>query len=252
MDSYAQAVLEKFEGWLRMERGLAAASVQTYVRHSGVFMEWLTGPAESSVVDLDARQVVRFVAWNADRGYSQNYLITRHNALRCFLRFLQRQGLTGRSMAAQVDALLSCFDPSTAVGLRDKAMVLLMARLGLRRVEVARLRLEDVDWRFRTLTLPRSLHHRAQALQADQLRRRRGYRPFQSQGRDRPGRCASSAAYACHQPSGVRVGVGRYRAGAQTRQCVGYGHLRQGGLWPARRVGPAMARKPSGTASSPA
>ncbi len=45
-----------------------------------------------------------------------------------------------------VTALLACCDRSTAVGLRDLA-VLLLARLGLRAAEVARLRLEDVDWR---------------------------------------------------------------------------------------------------------
>lgn len=89
MDSSAQAVLGKFEARLRLERGLAATIVQRYVRHKGVFMERLPGPTESSLEALDARQVVHFVAWNADRGYSHNYLITRHNALRCFLRFPQ-------------------------------------------------------------------------------------------------------------------------------------------------------------------
>ncbi len=173
MDSYAQAILRKFEDWLRLERGLAAASVRTYVMHAVVFVDWLSVQAGASLTVLNARLVVRFVKFNAERGYSFNYLITRHNALRCFLRFLHGQGLVGQSLdgavppvagwklssiprgleAAQVEALLGCFDVSTAAGLRDRAMVVLMARLGLRRIEVARLCLDDVDWRAGALTL---------------------------------------------------------------------------------------------------
>jgi site-specific recombinase XerD len=183
MDSHTQAILRKFEEWLRSERGLAAASVRTYVMHAGVFVDWLSVQAGASLTVLDARLVVRFVKWNAERGYSFNYLITRHNALRCFLRFLHSQGIIGQSLAgavppvagwklssiprgleaAQVEALLGCFDVSTATGLRDRAMVLLMARLGLRRIEVARLRLDDVDWRSGTLTLS------GKAMQVEQM-----------------------------------------------------------------------------------
>ena len=48
---------------------------------------------------------------------------------------------------AQVDLLLASCDVSTASGLRDRAILALLARLGLRAGEVAALRLRDVDWR---------------------------------------------------------------------------------------------------------
>ncbi len=117
--------------------------------------------------------MVRFVAFNADRGYSRNYLKSRHRALRTFLRFLHVHGMNGRLLSgavppvatwslstvprgaeqAQVQALLASFDLATATGLRDRAIVLMMARLGLRCIEVARLRFGDIDWHAGTFTV---------------------------------------------------------------------------------------------------
>src|SRR5699024_9205933 len=48
--------------------------------------------------------------------------------------------------AEQVGALLSVCDPLTILGARDRAVVTLLARLGLRAGEAARLLLEDIDW----------------------------------------------------------------------------------------------------------
>ena len=89
------------------------------------------------------------------------------SALRALLRFLHLQGylpwpLVGAVPAAarwrrrlpsralppgQVAQLLDACDDHSAVGRRDRAVLLLMARLGLRAGEVAALRLEDIDWR---------------------------------------------------------------------------------------------------------
>jgi site-specific recombinase XerD len=87
--------------------------------------------------------------------------------LRAVLRFLYLQDLTPLQLetavlpvggwrlatlpptmkAADVQLLLDSCDRSTAVGVRDLAIMTLVARLGLRSVEVARLELQDVDWR---------------------------------------------------------------------------------------------------------
>ncbi len=88
--------------------------------------------------------------------------------LRSVLRFLYLQGLTGLSLGASVPAvggwcfatlppagtsaedvqlLFDSFDRSTLVGVRDFAIVMLVSRLGLRSIEVARMELRDVDWR---------------------------------------------------------------------------------------------------------
>jgi integrase len=49
--------------------------------------------------------------------------------------------------AAQVAAIVDSCDRGTVAGRRDLAILLLLVRLGMRRGEVARLRLDDIDWR---------------------------------------------------------------------------------------------------------
>jgi integrase len=87
-------------------------------------------------------------------------------ALRSFLRFLHYQGLMRTDLASVVPAVaqrrmsdlpkhlpaaavhqvLNQCEQTTPVGKRDYAILLLLARLGLRACEVAALRLEDIDW----------------------------------------------------------------------------------------------------------
>ena len=54
---------------------------------------------------------------------------------------------------AHADALLAACDRRTATGRRDYAVILVLLRLGLRAGEVARLRLEDLDWRAGQVTV---------------------------------------------------------------------------------------------------
>jgi site-specific recombinase XerD len=87
--------------------------------------------------------------------------------LRSLLRFLFVRGFTNLALAesvpsvagwkdteipqlmprSDVERLIACCDKCTLDGARDVAMLLLLARLGLRSVEVARLELSDLDWR---------------------------------------------------------------------------------------------------------
>jgi integrase len=55
--------------------------------------------------------------------------------------------------AEQVAALLAVCDPATAIGARDRAVVMVLVRLGLRAGEVAGLRLDDIDWANGRLTV---------------------------------------------------------------------------------------------------
>ena len=89
------------------------------------------------------------------------------SSLRGLLRFLLVEGLVGEDLTAAVPRLpawslvalpkalpaehaarivASC-DRSTAAGCRDYAILMLLARMGLRGCEIARLLLEDLDWR---------------------------------------------------------------------------------------------------------
>jgi site-specific recombinase XerD len=94
-------------------------------------------------------------------------------ALRSLLRFLRMKGYCDEKLERAIPAVahwrmatlprcldeqqlkraLETFDPRTPCGLRDRAMVLCLATLGLRPRELAELQLEDIDWRGGTLRL---------------------------------------------------------------------------------------------------
>jgi integrase len=93
--------------------------------------------------------------------------------LRALLRFLHLRGLTERSLAesipgvagwrdptipatmlqADIERLVTSCDRTSIDGVRDRAMLLLLARLGVRSIEIARLQLDDLDWRAGDLLL---------------------------------------------------------------------------------------------------
>jgi integrase/recombinase XerD len=94
-------------------------------------------------------------------------------ALRSLLRFLHVDGVIGVPLAAavpspaghalaglpraleagQVAAMLASCDPATATGRRDRAVLLLLSRMGLRAGEAAALGLDDIDWRRGEITV---------------------------------------------------------------------------------------------------
>ena len=69
-------------------------------------------------------------------------------------------GVPRRLAAAEVQALLASCDRATASGKRDLAILLLLARMGLRAAEVAGLELDDFDWRAGELTVRGKAGHR--------------------------------------------------------------------------------------------
>ena len=114
---------------------------------------------------LCAGDVVRFVQRQAPRLHLKRAKLLT-SALRSFLRYARYRGEVTLDLAAavpvvanwsmpsipraigadQVRQLLASIDRRTAIGRRDYAIVLLLARLGLRSGEVAFLELDDIDW----------------------------------------------------------------------------------------------------------
>jgi len=161
------ALLGQYRSWLVQERGLAATTVLRYENTARRFLreQALVGdvfdPADLTGVDINVfllRECGRVSAGSAKGCVAE---------LRSVLRFLYLQGITPLRLgtavppvggwrlatlpptmtAADVELLLDSCDRSTAIGVRDFAMMTLVARLGLRSIEVARLELRDVDWR---------------------------------------------------------------------------------------------------------
>jgi site-specific recombinase XerD len=159
-----EAMLAGFEHYLLAERGLAAGTVRGYVDHARRFLEQLRPGTE--LADVSAAEVTTAVL---DRSVAVSVSATQNfvSGLRAFLRFGVIEGLvsvdlsqaalpvTGRRRStlpagittADARALLNSCDRRSALGRRDYALIITLLRLGLRRSEVARLRLDDIDWR---------------------------------------------------------------------------------------------------------
>lgn len=162
------ALLGRYRCWMVGERGLAAATVLRYENTARRFLQEQASPGEVfepaglTGVDINAfllRECGRVSAGSAKGRVAE---------LRSILRFLYLQGITALPLGtavppvggwrlatlpppamtgADVQRLLDCCDRASVVGIRDSAIMMLIARLGLRSIEVARLQLGDVDWR---------------------------------------------------------------------------------------------------------
>jgi integrase/recombinase XerD len=170
--SAVEELLERYRRYLLLERVLTVESARVYVTAIRPFVE---GFAVGDVVELKgvmAADVSAFVLAEAQRrrGTSIYSVVT---ALRSLLRFLHLQGLIEGSLTGAVpgvgawrgaglprplerdelERMLAGCDRRTGVGRRDFAIVLLMGRLGLRCGEIARLTLDEIDWRAGAITI---------------------------------------------------------------------------------------------------
>ena len=159
-------VIAGFRVWLRKHRGAAAPTIRLYARDAGRLMTAL-GDDPGCWNATDIRDVFMERAGRIGKG-SVEKLIT---GLRAFLRYLAAQGLCRADLdkavpgyacwrlaelpryltAEQMDRLLAASDGDAPGHRRDRAMLLLLARLGLRAGDVAQLRLTDIEWETGTL-----------------------------------------------------------------------------------------------------
>ena len=165
-DTAADELIEIFKSYLITERGLATATVSSYVSVARLFLFGRSPIGGVDLVGLTAGEVTGFVlAETSDRSVGSAQFVAC--GLRAFLRFAYVTGRTAtkldaavpkiaswrlagvpRSIShAEVEALLASCDRRTRFGRRDYAALVLMVRLGLRVGEVADLGLDDVDWR---------------------------------------------------------------------------------------------------------
>lgn len=163
-DTASGALLASFHRYLLNERGLAASTAAAYVTRASRFLcGYVTDGNVSLLSAGTVTQAVLDESMTRGVGSVQFFVV----AVRAFVTFCRLEGLvdvdltaaapaiTGRrapvlpqDMAPEdAAALLASCDHDEIIGLRDYAVLLVLLRLGLRAGEVARLRLEDVDWR---------------------------------------------------------------------------------------------------------
>ena len=154
-------ILALYRGYLATERGLAESSISGNMRVAENFCSRQGRPLE----ELSAAGVTAYIVWICARsslGWSKKTVY----ALASFLRFLHVSGVTAQPLDLALPKvaghrqnlpcelgeddfarLLEGCDFTRDVGLRDSAILTVLWRLGLRRSEVAGLRVDDIDWR---------------------------------------------------------------------------------------------------------
>jgi integrase/recombinase XerD len=162
----AQRLAEEFRLYLERERRLAPATVFSYLLYVGRFLSQCFADRSVRFDRLRADDIVCFVQREAARLHHPKRAKLMTTALRSLLQYARYRGLisidlrgsvpsvANWSMASipralssdQVQRLLSHCDRHTAVGRRNWAILLLLARLGLRAGEIIELTLEDLDW----------------------------------------------------------------------------------------------------------
>jgi integrase/recombinase XerD len=162
LPSAGELLLSSFERYLLVGRGLAAGTVAGYLAHAERFLAGLPAGGLLEISAAEVSQAVLRVSASVAAATAQNFI----SGLRAFLRFLFLEGFVGvdlsqaalavqrrrsslpRGLArSEIQAILTSCDRRSALGRRDYAVVILLVRLGLRRAEVAALRLDDIDWR---------------------------------------------------------------------------------------------------------
>jgi site-specific recombinase XerD len=174
-------LLRDFTAWMEDERGLAALTVTSRLLSARRFLKWygaLGRPFTAvHLTDIDA-----YLNACAQRGWSRCTIATETGVLRAFFQHAGRRGWCPAAIAGgikgprlycqenlpqgpsweNVERLLSSLNTDDPCDIRDLPMLMLCAIYGLRPIEVARLRLEDLDWENDQILVRRRKVNKAQ------------------------------------------------------------------------------------------
>jgi site-specific recombinase XerD len=175
-----EALLERYRSYLAVERGLAASTVRGYATTVRPFLEARAIGDRLDLDDVTAADVTAFVVASC-RVRRGREVVT---AMRSLLGFLAVQGIVGGALSAavpsvahwrlaglpatlgpgQAQLLLDSCDRTAVIGRRDRAILVLLVRMGLRSGEVAALVLDDIDWHAGEITVSNGKRGRRERL----------------------------------------------------------------------------------------
>lgn len=171
-DSQLHGIECDFGQYLEKERGLSQPTLRNYLPVIRCFLSERFGSDTIVLSELCASNVIQFVLRHARTISCRNAQLMT-SALRGFLRFLVFRGDINCDLAGcvptvadrrlselpksldpeKVEHLLQNCDQSTAIGKRDYAILLLLARLGLRAGEIVAMTLDDINWEAGVVTI---------------------------------------------------------------------------------------------------
>jgi integrase/recombinase XerD len=171
-DAVRFTICDEYETWLREERGLVRPSIVALLWEARHFLAWQLGRCGAeSLTGLSVGDIDRYMDLRAPK-LTRKSLKDVAERLRSLLRYLHRARRTAIDLSPHVIAPLlyayegvpsilergqiaavleSARKDTTPVGLRDHAILQLLATYGLRSSEVRNLRLDDIDWRAESI-----------------------------------------------------------------------------------------------------
>jgi len=180
-----EPILYRYDCHLRDVRGLRKGSRATYLRYARRLLGWIRDRCgDRSLAELTGVDVMEFVGELAPLHTSNAWRTNLCSLTRVFLRFLRWEGILEVDLDRAVPKLpywrlstiprhlswkkvrdlLDSVDTSKRGGVRDRAVLLLIATLGLRRKEVCELHIHDIAWRADEIRLRRTKTRRERAL----------------------------------------------------------------------------------------
>lgn len=163
----ASVIEKRFADHLRRERGLAERSISVYAPYVREFLAWLAAKGRQPPLYALTVADIREFLLEKTRGRSGECARLLTVSIRSLLRFAFVDGAVSSDLSgaipmmrvhrptalrrpltpAEVERVLATADLGTRSGRRNRAVLLLLARLGLRAGEVASLELGDISWR---------------------------------------------------------------------------------------------------------
>ena len=149
---------------LDLERSMSANTRDSYGRDLQAFARWLEQRGVMDPVRLDPDLIRDFLAAQKKQGRAASTISRRMSAIRGFCRYLAQKHILETDVGAHMrasrgqrpfpdalseadmDKLLQLPDTSTALGIRDKAMLEICYGCGLRVSELVELTLHDMDF----------------------------------------------------------------------------------------------------------
>lgn len=171
-DTTIGRTVREFDQYMSVDRGLSVATRTNYVPVVRSFLSERFDGVEAHLDTLGPRDAGDFLVRHAHAVHPKRAALMV-SALRGFLRWAHQRGDVAADLAAtvppvaqwrlatvpmaiparDVERLLRYCRRSSEAGLRDHAILMMMARLGLRGGEVVALALEDFDWRAATVRI---------------------------------------------------------------------------------------------------
>ena len=174
-------LMADFAAWRQDARGLSVTTIQRQSWYIGQFLRWY-GTQQRSFADICLGDIDTFLAQCGRNGWARLTVRNMANALRAFFRYAGQHGWCQAAFAdaiqgprvfaqdslpsgppwPQVQSLLACLDTDRPGDIRDRAILMLFAMYGFRASEVAKLRLEAIDWERNLIRAPRTKQRRTQ------------------------------------------------------------------------------------------